>query len=89
MGVNLGNIKRQFTCCEIDAADQYAYCGTKTGDFLEINLERAIYKRVGPVKELFSLGVNTIGLLPNGDIIVGGGDGRVSKISIQTMTAKA
>lgn len=89
MGVNLGNIKRQFTCCEIDSADQFAYCGTKTGDFLEINLENAIFKRVGPVKELFSQGVITLGLLPNGDLIVGGGDGRVSKISIQTMLAKS
>jgi len=89
MGVNLGNIKRQFTCCEIDAADEYAYCGTKTVYFLEINLEKAIFKRLGPVKNLFSLGVNTMGILPNGDIIVGGGDGRLSKISIQTMQAKA
>jgi len=89
MGVNLGNVKRQFTCCAIDAEDQFAYCGTKTGDFLEVNLEKAIFKRVGPVKKLFSLGVVTIALLPNGDIIIGGGDGRLSKISIQTMMVKA
>jgi hypothetical protein len=48
-------------------------------------LDRAIYKRLAPVKKLFSLGVVCIGLLPNGDIIVGAGDGCIAKISIQTM----
>lgn len=69
----------------IDPSDTFCYCGTKTGDVLEVNLERAIYKRLGPVKKLFSLGIGTIGLLPNGDIIVGSGDGTVAKLSIQTM----
>jgi cilia- and flagella-associated protein 52 len=59
--------------------------GTKTGDVLEINIERAIFKRLGPVKRLFSLGVGTLGILPNGDIIVGAGDGSLAKISIQSM----
>ena len=86
--MNLGNLKRQFTCITIDAADKFAYCGTKTGDFLEINLDRAIFKRVGPVKRLFALGINTIGLLPNGDIIIGSGDGSLAKISIQDMQIK-
>jgi len=48
-------------------------------------LDRAIYKRLAPVKKLFSLGVNCLGLLPNGDIIVGAGDGNIAKVSIQTM----
>ena len=87
--MNLGNLKRQFTSISIDPADKFAYCGTKTGDFLEINLDRAIFKRVGPIKKLFALGINTIGLLPNGDIIVGAGDGTVAKISIQDMQVKS
>jgi len=88
MGIALGNLKRKFTCLEIDANDQYAYCGTTTGDFLEVNLERAIFKRVGPVKTLFSQGVTAISLLPNGDIVVGSGEGKVAKVSIQTMQLK-
>ena len=39
----------------------------------EINIEKAIYKRVGPVKKLFSLGITAIKLIPNGDILVGTG----------------
>ena len=86
--VSLGTIKRQFTCCEVDASDSFAYCGTRSGDFLEIDVERAIYKRVGPVKNLFGQGVNTLALLPNGDIVVGSGDGKLAKVSIQTMQVK-
>lgn len=52
----------------------------------QISIERAIYKRLGPVSKLFSLGIGTIGLLPNGDIIVGAGDGTLAKLSIQNMT---
>lgn len=37
------------------------------------------------MKKLFSLGITTIHLLPNGDIILGAGDGKLGKISIQNM----
>lgn len=88
MEVSMGNMKRQFTCFDIDSADQFAYCGTKSGDFLEINLTNAIFKRVGPVKGLFSLGVTALALLPNGDIIIGSGEGKLAKVSVQTMQTK-
>jgi hypothetical protein len=58
--VNMGTIKRVFTCCTIDPTDSYAFLGTKTGDVLEISLERALFKRIGPVKKLFSQGINCI-----------------------------
>jgi hypothetical protein len=87
--VNFGNVKRQFTCVAVDRQDSYCYVGTKTGDFFEINIEKAIYKRLGPVKKLFSLGITTIHLLPNGDIILGAGDGKIAKISIQNMQLMA
>jgi len=47
--VNLGNLKRVFTCVLIDHQDEYAYLGTKTGDVLEVSINKAIFKRVGPV----------------------------------------
>jgi cilia- and flagella-associated protein 52 len=40
---------------------------------------------VGPVKRLFSLGVSIVRLLPNGDLIVGTGEGKLARISIQNM----
>lgn len=59
--VNFGNMKRQFTSGVIDSSDTYCYVGTKTGDVVEINIERAIFKRLGPVKTLFSLGITSLG----------------------------
>lgn len=80
--VNLGNLGRVFTCICIDPTDKYAFFGTKTGDFIEVDLEHAIYKRIGPFKKLFSQGINTISSLPNGDLIIGSGDGVVAKIGL-------
>ena len=87
--VNMGQIKRKFTCCVIDHSDSFAYMGTKTGDIIEISLDKALYKRIGPVKRLFSLGINCITQLPNGDIMVGAGDGTVAKVGHRDMKVKA
>ena len=83
--MNFGNVKRHFTCLAIDHFDTYCYVGTKTGDVFEINIDKAIYKRVGPVKKLFSLGINCIRILPNGDLVIGSGEGKLGRISIQTI----
>jgi hypothetical protein len=85
LNANFGNVKRHFTCAAIDFQDTYVYCGTKTGDIFEVNIDKAIYKRVGPVKRLFSLGVSIVRLLPNGDLVVGTGEGKLARISIQNM----
>jgi hypothetical protein len=85
LNANFGNVKRHFTCAAIDLQDTYVYCGTKTGDIFEVNIDKAIYKRVGPVKRLFSLGVSIVRLLPNGDLVVGTGEGKLARISIQNM----
>lgn len=72
----------------IDPSDKFAYCGTKTGDFVEISLEQAIFKRLGPVKKLFSLSILTINQLPNGDILVGTGEGVIAKIGKRDLKIK-
>ena len=85
LDVNFGNTKRVFTCSAIDQNDQYGYAATKTGDFYEIALDKAIFKRVGPVKKLFSLGISSIKQLPDGDLIIGAGDGTLGRVSIDSM----
>ena len=45
----LGHIKRFFTCVSIDPIDEFAYCGTRSGDVLEISLSKGIYDRMGPI----------------------------------------
>lgn len=56
--------------------------GTLTGDIVEINLERRLFKRVGPGNNLFSQGINCMQLLANGDLLLGAGDGTIAKIQI-------
>ncbi|OMJ75837.1 hypothetical protein SteCoe_24939 [Stentor coeruleus] len=86
--VNLGNLKRQILNAVIDPTDSFAYVGTRTGDILEINLERASYKRCGPARKLFSQGVQCLALMNNGDILVGAGDGTIAKLAGQTLQVK-
>ena len=86
--MNFGNLKRQVTCMILDPLDNLGYFGTKTGDILEIDMKNCIYKRQGPLKHLFSQGVNTIKMLPNSDILVGAGDGTISKIGFSNMKIK-
>ena len=85
----MGHIRRIFTCCIIDPQDQIAFLGTKTGDVVEISLERSLFKRIGPAKKLFSQGINCVNLLSNGDLIVGAGDGTVAKIGYKDMLIKS
>ena len=86
--VNLGNLKRTILNVVIDPTDSFAYCGTRTGDLLEINLERASFTRSGPARKLFSQGVQCIALMQNGDLLVGAGDGTVSKLGSQSLQVK-
>lgn len=66
-----------------------AYLGTRTGDIIEINLERCLFKRIGPNKRLFQKGVNVIKRLANGDLLVGAGDGTIAKVSTVNMGVKS
>ena len=81
-------IKRVFTCAVIDPTDSYAYLGTKTGDIIEISVEKNNFKRVGPNKQLFQQGIQTINLLANGDLLVGAGDGTIAKVGSHDMSVK-
>ena len=85
----MGHIKRIFTTCVIDSEDKFAFLGTKTGDIIEVSLERSLFKRIGPAKRLFSQGINCINLLSNGDLMVGSGDGTIAKIGCKDMLVKS
>jgi WD40 repeat protein len=87
--VNVGQLKRVVTNILLDAEDQTAYCGSQSGDLLEINLERALFKRACPPHKAFALGITSTRMLPNGDVIIGTGDGVVAKLTAITMRVKA
>ena len=83
--VPLGHVKRYINCITIDESDTYAYFGTRTGDVLEVFIEKATFKRVGPLNRIFVGGVNTILATNYPDLLVGAGDGVVARINKKTM----
>lgn len=85
---NLGSIKRSFTCLALEHNDEHIYAGTKTGDIMEIHVKSTNFKRIGPSKCLFAQGIKVVATVPNGDLVVGAGDGTLAKLSIADMSIK-
>lgn len=83
--VNLGSLKRSFTCVRVNVDDSIAYCGTQSGDLVEVGLPQSIQKRIGPVKTQFPQGISVCALIPQGDLLVGTGEGVIAKISTSTL----
>lgn len=46
-----GQIKRIVKCIAVDEKDEFMYCGTTTGDVLQVSLQSKLFKRSGPPKE--------------------------------------
>jgi len=78
-----GQIKRVTTNVLLSADDQYVYCGTQTGDLLQVTLDRALFKKNTPTKQPFSQGITCSALLKSGehpDILIGTGDGTIARL---------
>lgn len=56
----MGHIKRHILNVSIDNIDERAYCGTRSGDFLEFSLTKGIFERSGPVDKKFPGAINQI-----------------------------
>jgi len=76
--VQLGQMQRVFSALSIDDEDEFVYCGTQTGDVLQVSLSSRLFKSSGPGKNYIPQGVSCTALAPSGHIIVGGGDGTVT-----------
>ena len=63
----------------IDNIDEYAFCGTRSGDILEISLTKGIYQRSGPINKKLKGCVNQV-LSKKKNIYVGTSDGIVAKL---------
>jgi hypothetical protein len=60
--------------------DEYAYCGTSTGDLLQVGLANKLFNNLGPKtakgkREMFSQGILCSCITPFGDLLLGCGDG--------------
>ena len=73
--VNMGQIMRTVKCMEVTPDDKYVYCGTTTGDILEINMDSKNLSTLSSEKECG--GITSLSLLVKGDLLVGGGLGTV------------
>jgi len=55
---------------------------------MEVSLTMNLFKRLGPLKKLFSQGIQSIKLLSNGDLLLGAGDGTIAKVGSHDMLVK-
>jgi len=76
---NTGQVKRVTTNVLMSGDDNMVYCGTSTGDLLEVSVERALFKRSAP-KNCFPQGITCSGLLPDGDVLLGTGEGTIARM---------
>lgn len=86
--VNLGQIKRIVKSLTVSETENVFYCGTTSGDILEIGYPGGAFKAIGPEKNKYSLGINTLQWLKNGDLLAGAGDGKVYILAPTTFKVK-
>jgi len=100
----MGNMRRVISCVAVDALDEYAYCGTKTGEVLRVKIDRdPIMSHNDPdrtvptlkaySKERFGKGVRCVQCLQDGRsgetcVVLGSGDGTVAMLTSQMTTAR-
>ncbi len=82
--VVMRTLHRDTKCIVISPDDETAYCGTSTGDIMQVAVRTKLFKALGPEKPKFSNGVISIALMKNGDLVAGAGDGTVSIIKPAT-----
>jgi WD40 repeat protein len=99
MDARLGTVRRNITCIAISPDDQFAYCGTFTGDVIKIKIDRDEIKSyndpdtiipslAGVSKDRMSKGVKSIACFLNPltgkpSVIVGAGDGGLTYMNTQ------
>lgn len=79
--VVLGKAKRTVKCIQMAKDDSVFYCGTTTGDILEVIEKNCLLLDYGPKdNDLLGCGVLAIRILKTGEFLVGAGDGTVAII---------
>ncbi|CDJ37466.1 WD domain, G-beta repeat-containing protein, putative [Eimeria tenella] len=82
---NLGKLRR---CCEalvIHPADEMVYCGTQSGDILEVSLSTGLFKRSGPPKRQLRAGVTAMTLIGS-QLFAGTEDGQLFRLGTDTLS---
>lgn len=82
----LGQLKRVINSISIDEEDKFMYCGTATGDLLQVSLGPNLFKAAGPAKKPFQLGITCVLRTKKGNYVVGSGDGTLALIKKDGLT---
>lgn len=70
----LGHLKRVINCIIVDSQDENMYCGTTTGDILEVKISTKLLKSQGPSKAPLTKGILSLSFTSNsGELIAGTG----------------
>lgn len=81
---NLGQQRRVIKAIHLDMNDDFMYCGTLTGDVIEVSLHTGLLQRMSAPCDKFSRGISSIIGSPEGDIVIGSGDGVLCVIKKRT-----
>ena len=81
---NLGQQRRVIKCVHLDINDDFMYCGTITGDIIEVSMHNGLLQRMTAPCDKFSRGVTSLTRSPTGDIMVGSGDGVLCVVKKRT-----
>jgi len=73
--IHMGQLRRVFNVIAVDDLDEYAYCGTASGDVVQVSLPQKLFKASSPFSNAMSQGVTATCIAPDGMVITGGGDG--------------
>lgn len=72
-----GGIIRSFNCIDYSIDTTFIYVGTMGGEMMTFRRDSEVFRACIP---LCSSGVQSLVALPNGDVIIGGGDGSVKRL---------
>lgn len=99
--VNTGQMRRNFTSLTFNTVEDaqgnvedYMYCGTSTGDIFKVLVRAKLFSDYGPksgknnVPKFFQQGIACLITLPDGNILVGAGDGTVAIVNPASFKVK-
>jgi len=87
--VNVGQTIREVHCLKFTEDDKFLFCGTRTGDVLKVNTETCLLMCLGPAntkvssKNLYNLGVRSLHIVNDNELLLGAGDGTVGKLNVE------
>ena len=88
----MGPMKRVVTLIVPDPNAEKVFCGTTTGDVLEVDVANRVFKSAGPCSKddvpIPQKGVESLRFLSDGSLVIGSGAGNLLKVDPATWEVK-